>query len=336
MLQTLVDRLPWHFAHEVYVLTPKEITADEHAPSVSIFEPLKSSHNVKVFLTYSAIIIFVILMALILKSLPVFKKIGQFIDKGTFFAPDLIRVFFGVSLIFSALHNGVFGPELPIDNFSFHQLLKPLMFGAGLLLILGIRTKFLGYIAAGLWLFAFLDRGWYLLNYANYLGEAIALILMPNQIFSLDSLVARWRHKKSKPKSSSERWAIPVARVLFGFSLLYAAINVKFVTTTLSLDVVNSYDLTRYFHYDPLFVVLGAGMIELLIATLYMLGLLNRLNSVVFMVFMTASILFFKESVWPHYLLMGLAFGIFIHKPDKLALDGKLFKSHNRLNGKLP
>ena len=35
---------------------------------------------------------------------------------------------------------------------------------------------------------------------------------------------------------------------------------------------------------------------------------------------------FFKEDVWPHYLLIALAVGIFLHKPDQLTMDKKLIK----------
>jgi hypothetical protein len=123
---------------------------------------------------------------------------------------------------------------------------------------------------------------------------------------------------------------MPVARLLFGFSLLYTAISVKFMDTALSLDVVNQYHLTRFFPFAPLFVVLGAGLIELAVSLLYMAGLLQRFTTVIFLGFMGASLLFFKESVWPHYLLIALAVGIFLHEPDKWAADRYLFAARPR------
>ena len=102
------------------------------------------------------------------------------------------------------------------------------------------------------------------------------------------------------------------------------------MNTALTLDVVNHYHLTQYFPFKPLFIVLGAGLIELIVSLLYITGLLQRFTTVIFLVFMTLSLLFFKESVWPHYLLIALAIGIFMHKPDIWAADRYLFTSKLR------
>lgn len=305
------------FAHEVYVLTPSEVSAAEQAPKVNILDALSSANNVKTFVFCGGAITALMVLALFLKTLPIFKSLGKRLDQATAFAPDVIRIVFGVSLLFSARHQAVFGPELPAGQFSFSEIIVPFLYFSGLSLILGIRIRLLGILTALFWLFTFFDRGFYMLNYAHYLGESLALILFWRQKFSLDRLISRAKIKKL----AYEEWSMPVARILFGFSILYAAINVKFVTAALSLDVAQQYELTRYFHLDPLFIVLGAALTESLIAILFMLGLLRRLNASIFIIFLVISILFFKESVWPHYLLLGLAAGIFLHKADRLALD---------------
>ncbi len=321
----LLNLKTW-FAHEVYVLSPQQIAGDEHAHKVRVWDTLHFGHNLRTFTVYGLVVTASLALSLWLKSRPFFKKVGGFIDQATVFAPDLIRVVFGASLIFSARHQAVFGPELPIDSFSYHQLIGPFLYVSGLLLILGLGTRLFGLLTAAFWLLTLADRGWYMLTYLNYFGEALALVLLRRQNFALDRFISGKRAKTG----AADRWAMPLTRIFFGLALLYAAINVKFVTAALSLDVVNRYELTRYFHFDPLFVVLGAGLIESLIAVLYILGLLNRLNSLMFIGFVAVSIWFFKETVWPHYLLLGLAAGIFLHKPDFLAVDGRLFNRHKR------
>lgn len=311
--------LPRYFGHEVYVLSPGEIKADEHEHAVNVWHALASSHDLHIFIAYVVGTILFLSLALALKRTELFQRIGKFIDRATVFAPDFIRIVFGASLIFSARHHAVFGPELPMGSFSFHQALPPLLYISGVLLILGVGTRIFAALIALFWLFTLADKGWYMLTYMNYLGEALALILLPRQNFGLDRFLYRGKVKKT----GYEKWSMPAARILFGASLLYTAINVKFVTSNLSLDVVHRYDLQRYFHYDPLLIVLGAGMVEILIAVLYMLGFLQRLNSLIFIGFLVLSISFFKESVWPHYLLLALAIGIFAHKPDALSLDSK-------------
>jgi uncharacterized membrane protein YphA (DoxX/SURF4 family) len=138
--------------------------------------------------------------------------------------------------------------------------------------------------------------------------------------------MSRNRLSHEQKIESSNNWGMPVARVLFGFALLYTAISVKIVYPAEPLQVVNQYHLTNFFPFDPGFVVLGAGLTEVLIAVLYMLGLLQRLTTIVFVTFIVLSLLYFKEAVWPHYLLLGLGIGIFLHKPDAWSLDYLLFK----------
>ncbi len=311
-------------AHEVYVLTSQQISHDEHGYSPNVFHALSSSHNLRLFIIFLVLTFATLGFMLFLKSTRLFKAVGKFIDKATVIAPDVIRIAFGLSLIISAKNNAVFGPELPINSFPLPGLLRIALVVIGVALTLGIFIRAFGWLAVALCLFVFATKGWYILTYTNYLGEAMAVVLLPIQTISLDGLIAKLRHIKI-PRPRYEQYSMPVARILFGFSLLYAAINVKFVTSALSLDVVNRYSLTHYFPFDPLFVVLGAGLIEILIAVLYILGLLQRFNTIFFLIFLSLSLFFFKESVWPHYLLIALGIGIFLHKPDIWALDRRLF-----------
>lgn len=312
------------FAHEVYVLTPQQISHDKHEYSPNVFHTLSNSHNLHLFIAISLLALIILGFALFLKSTKPFRKLGKLIDRTTIIAPDIIRIAFGVSLIISAKNNAVFGPELPLPSFPLAGLLRIALVVIGITLTLGIFIRLFSWLAILLWVFVFATKGWYILTYTNYLGEAIAVVLLSVQTLSFDSLIARLRHiKVTRPKF--EQYSMPVARLLFGFSILYAAINVKFVASALSLDVVNRYHLTHYLPFDPLFVVLGAGLIECLIAVLFLLGLLQRFNTVFFLMFLALSLLFFKESVWPHYLLIALSIGIFLHKPDMWTLDRHLF-----------
>lgn len=315
-------KIPTHFGHEVYVLTPQQISSGRQAAKIHPLQVLSNSRDLKTFIIYGLLITGSLLAALYLKSQPIFQKLGRFIDRATYFAPDIIRVSLGASLIAAAHFHAVFGPELPISHFPLHQFFEPFLYISGISIVVGLFSRWWGAIVSVFWLLIFVDQGWYTLTYLNYLGEALALLLIRRQNISLDALL----FKKPSKTTNYSQWAMPIARILFGLALVYAAINVKFVTAKLSLDVVNQYHLTHYFHFDPLFVVLGAGLVEILMAGLFMLGLLQRLNALAFMTFITLSLLYFKEAVWPHYLLLGLAAGIFLHKPDRLALDGRLFK----------
>lgn len=323
MLINLFGFVP-SFAHEVYVLTPHEIKTDYNTQASNPLQALASSHNKLLFALFFLLIGGIIGISIFLKSKNFFKRVGGYLDKTTIIAPDLIRIAFGVSLILSASHKAVFGPELPIDSFPFSSLLNGVLILLGVVFIFGIFSRMFASLAILVWLFFFANTGWYALNYINYLGEAIAIFLLPKQTLTIDNVFSS-RFGKVSRFTRWEQYSMPATRILFGFSLFYTAISIKFLSPALPLDVVGRYHLTNYFAFDPLFVVLGAGLIEMLIATLYMLGLLQRLNTVFFLIFITLSLLFFKESVWPHYLLIALGIGIFLHRPDKMAADKYLF-----------
>lgn len=312
------------FAHEVYVLTPQQITEGNSDVSTNVLNALSSPHNLRLLLGYSLISLVVLGLLLLFKSRPQVQKLGKTIDKATIIAPDIIRIAFGASLIFSALHGAIFGPELPLSNFPLSGVFRIGLLVIGIAITLGLFTRVFAWLAILVWVAVLVRTGWYALTYVNYLGEAIAVALLPIQLLTVDSLLARIKNKKSR-KLKYQQYSMPIARLLFGFSLLYAAINVKFAAPMLTLDVVNNYHLTSYFPFEPLFIVLGAFLVECLIALLFMAGLLRRVNAVVFLVFLIASLLFFKEAVWPHYILIATAIGIFLHKPDKWALDTYLF-----------
>lgn len=314
------------FAHEVYVLEPDEIKTVLNQPSINPFEALNSAHNIKLFLFFSLFTLIVLGIALFLKSRRFIKKLGKFIDRATVFAPDLIRVAFGASLLLSAANHALFGPELPLEIFPFSEVLRWLLAVVGIGLILGIFTKFLAYLSALFFFAGVWSEGFYMLTYINYLGEAMAVILFPLQNFSFDKLLFKLRKIKVK-RNKYQIYSLPTARLLFGFSLIWTALSIKVFDSALSLEVVERYGLTGYFPFDPLFIVLGAALVECLIGLLYMLGLLQRFNTVFFLIFLALSITFFNEDVWPHYLLIALGVGIFLHKPDKLALDRYIFKN---------
>ncbi len=319
-------------AHEVYVLDEKTITAGQHDHAVNIWSALNNAHNLILFVICAILIATLFVFALYLKSKPLFKRIGKQIDKATIIAPDIIRIAFGASLLFSASHAALYGPELPLHSFVGGNFIQVLLWVSGTALIIGLWSRVWAVLMAFVWVYALILKGPYLLTYTNYFGEALAVILLPLQRMSLDFIITG-KQKTAKIMAHAD-YSMPIARLLFGFSLAYTAVSVKFMDTALSLDVVNRYHLTRYFPFDPLFVVLGAALIELAVSLLYMAGLLQRFTTIIFLIFMTLSLIFFKESVWPHYLLIALGIGISLHKPDKWAMDGRIFHplSENKEN----
>jgi uncharacterized membrane protein YphA (DoxX/SURF4 family) len=277
------------------------------------------------FICFALLIIGLFTFALYLKFQPAFAKLGKKIDRTTIIAPDIIRLAFGASLLFSASHNALFGPELPLHSLFAGKLIKVCLWVCGTGLIIGLWNRLWAWIMIAIWTLALLLKGPYLLTYSNYLGEAIAVILLPLQKMSVDGLMTG--KAKAKRLMKHARFSMPIARLLFGLSLIYTAISVKFMDTSITLDVVRHYHLTHFFPFDPLFVVLGAALIEVMVSILYLSGLLLRFTSIIFLIVLSLSLMFFRESVWPHYLLIALGVGVFLHKPDDWTADAYLNKS---------
>lgn len=331
MLTATIDR----FAHEVYVLTPNEVSKYEKVRDVNPWKALLEGNNLWIAIGFAVAIGASLLVAAFLKRTSFFQKVGAFFDKATVIAPDIIRIAFGASLIFSAQHNALFGPELPLTDFMYSGLLRVILLVSGIALVLGLRTRLFGIVALLIWIMSFFTKGWYMLTYTNYLAEAIAVIMLPVHTLSLDRWIYKLRGLKV-PKPSFGEYGLTVTRIGFAFALFYTAITVKFIDAAVPLEVVNQYDLTRFFPFTSLFIVLGAGLVEILIAVLFAAGLLRRMTTIIFLVFVSLSIVFFKEAVWPHYLLLALGIGIFLHKPDSYALDKYWFngKSADKIASK--
>jgi uncharacterized membrane protein YphA (DoxX/SURF4 family) len=305
------------FGHEVYVLEPEKIKTGLNDHSVHVFDALSTTKNVQLFFLFAGLIALLVLAALYLSYTQTFKRLGKKLDSSSSWALVVIRIAFGMSLILSATNNALYGPELPLSDLYIPEVLRLSLFAFGTALVVGFRTRLFAALSIVLWFFAFLAKGPYILTYINYLGEAVALVMLPRTRFSVDARLGTYKSKKF----ALEKYSLPVARMLFAVSLLYTAITIKFTTTILTLDVVRDFELTRYFPFDPLFVVLGAALIEVLVGLLFFFGIMQRFTSALFLIVMTLSVWFFGEAVWPHLLIIALGVGLFMHKPDPWTVD---------------
>ena len=121
-----------------------------------------------------------------------------------------------------------------------------------------------------------------------------------------------------------------IMRAAFATSLLYAALYAKLIHGALALNTVNDYHLTNYFHFAPLFIVLGAFLIEMSIGLFYLLGFELRFTSLFFLTFLTMSLVFFGETVWPHYVLIGTGISMFVHGYDEYTVERAWYRKGKR------
>ena len=233
----------------------------------------------------------------------------------------------------SASSNALFGPELPLSHIwgSSGPFVQIALYSIGMAIAFGLFTRVCSFLALVLFTLAVSVYGWYMLTYINYVGEIVVTLILGGGMLSID-------HRMSSKSLRShtiairkffahiEPYAFLVLRVLFGLAIIYASWYAKIVHSNLALDVVADYHLTNYFHFSPLFLVLGAAIVETVIGIFIMFGLEVRFAALVFLGFLTMSIGFFGEVVWPHLVLYGINLVLIFHGYDRYTLEGHFFK----------
>jgi uncharacterized membrane protein YphA (DoxX/SURF4 family) len=309
-------------AHEVYVLHPSDIQKDLTVSDIHVFSSLTSTTNLLWLLFFAAIAVISLSVSFVFS----FSKWGltmtNRVEKFRYLALPIIRIVFGISLISSATHASLFGPELPLSQLMAADLWKMILLVCGIFVTIGLFTRICALILLALFTVSVITFQEYMLTYINYLGEMVVLLLAGGERFSVDHLLfKKFRFFRS---FGTEKLTIPILRITFALSIIYAAVYVKFLHPSLSYDVVTQYQLTQYFPFDPLFVVLGAGLVELVIGLLFLIGLNMRWNIFFFTFWATLSLLFFGETVWPHYILFGIAIGLFLYGYDRYTLENRI------------
>ncbi len=292
-------------AHEVYVLSPETIATDLATPSPNPFSAF-ATNQFQFFLWgfIAFVLVSTIFFASITHRLEIFFE--PYLTRLRPWAAPVARVTLGLCLIASAYNGALFGPELPLGDFgTFSLLMNAVLYVAGVLVLFNIWTRAGALLALAAFCGGIALYGWYMLTYTNYLGEMLlALFLL---------------------KRSWEPYAFLILRVGFGISVAFAALYAKFLHSNLALSVIQQYDLTQFFHFDPLFIVLGACIIEVTMAVFFIVGFELRHTSLFFLFWIFLSLLYFGESVWPHLVLVGVNISLFMYGYDQWTVEGRIF-----------
>jgi len=321
------------FAHEVYVLDEATVREALSIPSVSPFTAYRGNEYEFYFW---GLISFVALSTVVCAS--IFRSLENRFDPFFFrikrYALLLVRLTVGASLISFGWYGALFGPELALTELfgdgAFVARAALVLLGVGVLL--GIAVRIIALILIGLFAYAYIVFDWYAFTYADHLGSFLALLILGGGPWSLSERLDL-PHLLPGVRTALHRYAhlaFPLLRVLFGFGIMFAAVYAKFLHSELAYQVVVQYDLTRYFPFEPMFVVLGAFLIEFLAGFMLFLGIAVRWTGLFLLFWLTLSLLYFQEAVWPHIVLFGLALALFCHGYDRYSLGGLLFKRGGR------
>ena len=314
-------------AHEVYVLSKTEIAADLLQPPVNLFAvAMQEKHEFFVWGMIGFLVILVVLGMSISRGLE--KVCDPFLLKIKPYASHIAQITFGVALLASAYHGALFGTELPFAQVfgSFTMLVTVALYVAGASVLFGVFPRFGSALTLVVFLWAaFGSVGTYMISYATYFGEGLVIAL-----FGGYAIAHRAPRYSGRFMSGLKKRKFFIMRALFATSLLYAALYAKLIHGALALNTVNDYHLTHYFHFAPLFIVLGAFLIEISIGVFYLFGFELRFTSLFFLTFLSMSLVFFGETVWPHYVLIGTAISMFVHGYDEYTVERFWYKKGKR------
>lgn len=307
-------------AHEAYVLSKPQFEAGLAAPQVDLLHALTNPANLATFFAIAVAVTTVLIAYFFAQHSTLGRRIAAGFERFKKYGPVITRLTIVVALFLSSLDGAFLGPELPISQIPFAPLVKGAMLVASVSILFGVLTELAAAVAILAFLLAAATFGGYLATYANYLGEFLLLLLFGSRFLSVDGRL----FGESKRLRWLKKHETAILRVFYGFALSYAAVNIKILHSQLTLDVINGFHLTKFhllFPSDPLLAALGAALAELLIGVCIMIGFETRLVILVSLFYITLSLLFFSEQVWPHILLYGISFNLLVC-PQTLSLDG--------------
>lgn len=322
-------------AHEVYVLPPEVVAQALSEPPFSEWEVLVS--NLNLFMLWALIAIMVV-TAMFLASISRWleRLMDPLLAKLPPYAPVITRVTIGISFLAAAAANALFGPELPlIDTFGgYSSLVQVALVLIGIMITLGFYTRIAALAGIALFVFEVVVHGSYMLTYLNYFGELVLLVVLGAHGLAF--------HHAGHDRLSAPKWllkfkeqiaplAVLLLRVSFGISLLYASLYAKILHNNLALAVTVQYpDIVTFFGFEPHFLVLGTAIIEVVLALFFILGIEIRFTSLFVLFWLSLSLWYFGEAVWPHIILIGIPVAFICYGYDRYSLEGYFFKRDGR------
>ncbi len=319
-------------AHEQYVLSKQQFDLDYANSGINVFDALKSPENLRIAIEVGVGIIILFALYLIFLS----SRLEFFLDQALGHLEPashaLVRIAIGFSFIYSAATAVYLGPEISLASLPWGGIIQYALYVLGIFLVFGFVSELAGLLSLAIIIAATFIYKDYMLTYFNYFGEFLALLLFGSRIFSLDKLLFGLKRLAEKSKD----YEIAILRITYGISILYPAISVKLIHPAVIMDIVRQYHLNRIhwlFPADPLLIALGAGLTQIVVGICLIIGFETRLNSFITFILYVLSILFFREVVWPHYILLALSLYLVINNGSKFTIDNLVERMRERRRG---
>jgi uncharacterized membrane protein YphA (DoxX/SURF4 family) len=250
--------------------------------------------------------------------------------------PWLLRLSVGLPLVGAGFSGYLFSPAVTPDLPTFVRL-----FGitTGFLLLFGLATRFVATYALGAYLAGLAVDPTLLLAF-EYVPALAAILLLGGGRPSADQVLAALasddRTLYSRVDPVYRRLAIPVGRRLrafdgyvpvvvrvgVGLAFVYLGVSQKLMNPGDALAVVEKYALTTVVPVSPELWVVGAGLAEVLVGVVLIVGAFTRAASFVAIGLFTLTLFGLPDDpVLAHVSLFGLASALVVTGAGPLSVD---------------
>lgn len=322
------------YAHEAYVLTRQEFAKGLLVTTHNPLAPLFDTSHVGLFITIAAYVIASRIIILFLASTPLAPFVDKQIRKLSLFGPVIIRIAMSLAFFYAAQANVIFGPEISLNGYTGGTIIRFLLFVIALMSFFGFLTQLAALVGMCIFIYLALHLGVYIVTYSNVFGELLVLLLFGSRFLSVDQFLLKGKLLFSY-FGKLRYLETPIVRIFYAIALLFSGITIKFLHQNISITVYNEYHLGNFFHAGGAFIAAGAGVAEVLIGLFMLLGFSMRWTLVFTLLFMSLSVWYFQELVWPHFLLYGITLALFINAGDFFTLDHFLGPLFSKIRKKL-
>jgi uncharacterized membrane protein YphA (DoxX/SURF4 family) len=254
-----------------------------------------------------------------------FSRVAARADSYGPFAPWMLRLSLGVALIGAGASDFLVSPIL-----KGHEALAGAQVILGFLLMSGFLVVPAAFGALAVYVVA-LSESWTIVGSLEFAAIALALLVIDNERPSIDDMLCL---PKMSPFRRLAKWAPLILRVGLGVAMASMALYEKILNPLAGDAIVRAYRLTEIVPVSPSMWVLGAGVVELALGVLHIVGWKTRPVVGFTFIVLSMSFFFFKEDAASHVTLFGALSALFILRAGPWSVDSWLEK--RRPHAKVP
>ena len=302
------------FAHVRYIATESEQIFYGSSDYTAFFSPLLETKYLVMIIATLGI---VVLAYWILNRNRIFHKWAEHMayvgESYRSFIPWITRLSLGLILIGGATNNFFISPviETPFGWLAVVQLIL------GFFLMAGFLVEFSAVVTLVLFIYALIQDP-YIIGSFDILALIISLFILDSRRPGIDDIVGipdflhikKWR-----------KYLPTVLRVGIGIGMSYLAIVEKIMTPNLAAFVAETTELVNVIPVSSMMWAFSAGIIELAVGILLIIGWHTRLASVAALFILSMSFFYFGEDVTSHVTLFGTLSAVFILGVGSFGID---------------